>query len=104
MTRVNPAEHLRGLLTDLGVNPRDIKLSGSGGNEEYAQLTQHNMRKHNDIIVAHAEHLADRGINLSIAEYGCGHKRVGRFGQNSYGAEGGELSIYRYDMPCETCR
>ena len=106
MSQGNPARDLFGALLDIGINPKTVKLSGdSATNPAIAQLTQHNLRKHNALITEHAQHLADRGVQVQTAEYGCGHKITVGLIQNAYGNKGGQLTNFKYDnINCSTCR
>lgn len=104
LPQVHPATHLRGLLADIGVNPKEIRMSGdSETSGEYAQLTRQNLKKHNDLITQHAQHLADRGVQIAVREHRCGHKSTVMIGQNSYGNQGGHYGEYKVGVDCDRC-
>ena len=96
-------------LSSIGINPKEVKLSGGGakkvaveGHMYMAMLTRQNEAKHTAVLAEHADHLANRGVNVTTATYKCGHTRV-----NLYRTPFGVGARSNYDYPtsnCDSCR
>ena len=101
-------------LSSIGINPKEVKFRGGGakGFEKrnhietgmyLSSLTDPNVQKHNDLLAAHADHLAERGLQLVTKTFGCGHTKVSHVQRNVYGG-GNERSHYNHpDIQCSSC-
>ena len=97
-------------LGSVGIAPKEVKLSGGGakkvaveGHMFMAMLTRQNAQKHNDVLVDHAAHLAERGVVVTTASYGCGHSIVNNLYRTPFGV--GNHSHYDYKSSrCPACR
>ena len=96
-------------LGSIGIPSKEVKMAGGGAypigadNDTFmAQLTDHNRKKHNDVLAEHAEHLASRGMNVTTATYNCGHTRVNSMHRTSFGY--GVHDHYDHTGNCESCR
>jgi hypothetical protein len=97
-------------LQSIGVDPKSVRLRHGGaknvaveGRMYAATLTVPNVKKHNDAIAEHADHLASRGIAVSTSAFGCGHSLVNDIYTTSL--HPGQHSTHdRQMMKCPACR
>lgn len=95
-------------LKGIGIDPKSIRMTGGGaqplGYSEYfsASLTSPNIKKHNDLLADHADHLADRGIQLVTKTFGCGHTKVDYL-QRVSGSVGSRSHYEHPTLKCPSC-
>ena len=101
--RISPqAQSLLDAMIDVGVDRHDVRVrtdpGRSGSGAAFASPRSADAEK---VILDHAQHLADRGLGVSVVRHSCGHPGLPEVSSASGGSTVTDVPV---DVPCRACR